>query len=104
MLLFTKGQAVTENPENIDSDASYRNEDALILIVDDDVAVNLRLLEMILTKEKYNVVKAGNGKLAINIATEQQPDLILLDVMMPEMDGYEVCRILKSSAPPGKSP
>ncbi|MEM7617191.1 MAG: PleD family two-component system response regulator [Pseudomonadota bacterium] len=65
-----------------------------ILIVD-DLAPNIRLLEAKLTKEYYEVITASSGKEALEKATQYKPDLILLDVMMPEMDGNETCQILK---------
>ncbi len=65
-----------------------------ILIVDDTPA-NLVLL-MGLLKDKYHVKAANNGEKAIELAGSSPPDLILLDIMMPDMDGYEVCTILKS--------
>jgi two-component system cell cycle response regulator len=67
---------------------------ARILIVD-DVPANTRLLEAKLSAEYYQVASARDGFEAINQARDWQPDLILLDVMMPGMDGYECCRILK---------
>ena len=67
----------------------------LILVVD-DIAKNIQLIGNILQKENYRVSLANNGRQAIAIATEVRPDLILLDVMMPEMDGFETCSILKS--------
>jgi two-component system cell cycle response regulator len=67
---------------------------ARILIVD-DVPANTRLLEAKLTAEYYQVMSARDGFEALTIAREWQPDLILLDVMMPGMDGYECCRLLK---------
>jgi two-component system, cell cycle response regulator len=67
---------------------------ARILIVD-DVAANLRLLEARLSAEYYQVATAQDGHDAIRLARTWQPDLILLDVMMPEMDGFETCRALK---------
>ncbi|MBW1699425.1 MAG: PAS domain S-box protein [Deltaproteobacteria bacterium] len=67
----------------------------LILIVDDNLA-NLKLLERVLISE-YEVKFAANGPQAIEYArTKPNPDLILLDIVMPVMDGYEVCRCLKS--------
>ncbi|PSF37870.1 hybrid sensor histidine kinase/response regulator [Aphanothece hegewaldii CCALA 016] len=66
-----------------------------ILIVDDQ-ADNLRLLDLILTKSGYKVRKALNGKTAINTVKITSPDLILLDIKMPEMNGYEVCQFLKA--------
>jgi two-component system cell cycle response regulator len=67
---------------------------ARILIVD-DVPANTRLLEAKLSAEYYQVASARDGFDAINQARDWQPDLILLDVMMPGMDGFECCRILK---------
>ncbi|MEA3289492.1 MAG: response regulator [Campylobacterota bacterium] len=65
------------------------------ILVVDDVAENIHGIINMLKKD-YNMVAATNGKKAIEIARkEQQPDLILLDIMMPKMDGFEVCRILK---------
>jgi diguanylate cyclase (GGDEF)-like protein len=67
-----------------------------ILIVDDTVE-NLRLLSTMLIKQGYNVRKAINGKMALKAAQAVVPDLILLDVMMPDMDGYQVCQQLKAN-------
>ena len=65
-----------------------------ILIVDDCID-NIKLLSMLLTTEGYKVEKSDNGQLAIELARANPPDLILLDICMPEMNGFEVCRILK---------
>ena len=70
---------------------------ARILVVD-DVDVNVRLLEAKLTIEYYDVLTCNDGLSALAIAAEHQPDLILLDVMMPGMDGFETCRRLKAEA------
>ncbi|MCA9873593.1 MAG: response regulator, partial [Anaerolineales bacterium] len=67
---------------------------ANILIVDDTPA-NLRLLANILSKAGYVVRPARSGRIALSSAQSEPPDLILLDIMMPDMDGYEVCRHLK---------
>lgn len=67
---------------------------ARILIVD-DVPANTRLLEAKLAAEYYQVTSARDGFEALTAARKWQPDLILLDVMMPGMDGYECCRLLK---------
>ncbi len=67
-----------------------------ILVVDDTLA-NLRLLTELLTLYDYEVRAAPSGKLALRTVESKLPDLILLDIMMPEMDGYEVCRRLKAS-------
>jgi two-component system cell cycle response regulator len=69
---------------------------ARILVVD-DIAANLRLLEARLNAEYYEVALASSGPEALLRAVEWMPDIILLDVMMPGMDGYEVCRRLKAN-------
>ncbi|MDJ0614993.1 MAG: PleD family two-component system response regulator [Rhizobiaceae bacterium] len=68
---------------------------ARVLVVD-DVATNIRLLEARLMAEYFQVLTAANGKDALQICRSGQADVVLLDVMMPEMDGFEVCRQLKS--------
>jgi two-component system, cell cycle response regulator len=68
---------------------------ARILVVD-DVDVNVKLLEAKLASEYFNVIAANDGQTALKIAQDERPDLILLDVMMPRMDGFEVCRRLKA--------
>ena len=65
-----------------------------ILIVD-DTPENLRVLLELLKRQGYKVRAVPSGKLALQAAASEPPDLILLDIMMPEMDGYEVCRRLK---------
>lgn len=66
-----------------------------ILIVDDEQDIS-DLISYNLTKEGYQVYTASNGKLAIEKAKEVHPDLIILDVMMPVMDGIEACRIMRA--------
>lgn len=65
-----------------------------ILIVD-DVLSNVLLLKVLLTNEKYNVVTAMNGTQALKMVESELPDLVLLDVMMPDISGFEVARQLK---------
>jgi len=65
-----------------------------ILCVDDE-PVNLKLLEAMLVPRGYDVLKADNGKEALEKINEQNIDLVLLDVMMPEMNGFDVCRKIK---------
>jgi light-regulated signal transduction histidine kinase (bacteriophytochrome) len=67
-----------------------------ILIVDDQPN-NLRLLSTLLTTQGYSVRKAINGQMAVLSVLTEMPDLILLDIRMPDMDGYEVCLELKSN-------
>jgi two-component system cell cycle response regulator len=68
---------------------------ARVLIVD-DIAANLRLLEAKLLNEYYEVAVAASGEEALAAVPRWMPDVVLLDVMMPRMDGYEVCRRLKA--------
>lgn len=69
-------------------------EKSLILLVDDTQA-NLRLLSHVLKKEGYNYLEATNGLEAIELAEKHEPDLILLDIMMPGLDGFEVIKRIK---------
>lgn len=78
-----------------------KTEDILIV---DDTPDNLHLLSRMLTRQGYNVRKALNGSMALTAAQTVAPDLILLDIMMPEMDGYEVCQHLKANATTAEIP
>src|SRR5580698_2495137 len=69
---------------------------ARVLVVD-DIAANVKLLEARLSAEYFDVVTAMNGMEALAICERAECDLVLLDVMMPGMDGFEVCRRLKSN-------
>jgi CheY-like chemotaxis protein len=73
-----------------------------ILIVDDEP--NVRQLVSGLLAEDYIVIEASNGKEAVNAAFEQQPDLVLMDIMMPDVDGYTACYIIKSNPATGALP
>ncbi|MBF2064710.1 MAG: EAL domain-containing protein [Calothrix sp. C42_A2020_038] len=77
------------------NDVSLINQKKDILIID-DTADNLRVLSAILIREGYNVRKALNWQMALTACQTILPDLILLDIMMPEIDGYEVCHRLKN--------
>jgi len=67
------------------------------VLVVDDVEANVKLLEAKLSSEYFDVLSAFNGPTAREIADKELPDVILLDVMIPEMDGFEVCRQLKAN-------
>lgn len=69
---------------------------ARVLVVD-DIAVNVKLLEARLSAEYFVVLTASSGPEALEICASQPVDIVLLDVMMPEMDGFEVCRALKAN-------
>ena len=75
-----------------DEELDYRKT---ILIVDDEKMI-LNLLSHNLSKEGYNVIEATDGLTAIDIAQEKKPDLILLDVMLPKLDGLSVCKRIKN--------
>jgi DNA-binding response OmpR family regulator len=68
-----------------------QNMSKTIMVVDDEKRL-VSLVESYLVQEGYHVVSANNGKEALPIATHEKPDLIILDIMMPEMDGYEFMR------------
>ena len=67
-----------------------------ILIVD-DVMSNVLLLKVLLTNEKFQIATASNGRQAIDQVEKEKPDLVLLDVMMPDMSGFEVSQQLKAN-------
>ena len=69
---------------------------ARILVVD-DIPANVRLLEAKLAAEYFEVVSASSGKEALDLIDKQIPDIVLLDVMMPEMDGFEVCTRIRAN-------
>ncbi|HMR42944.1 MAG TPA: response regulator transcription factor [Saprospiraceae bacterium] len=66
-----------------------------ILVVDDEPDI-VEILRYNLEKEGFQVVSASNGEEGIKVAEKEHPDLIILDIMMPEMDGVEVCRTLRN--------
>jgi CheY-like chemotaxis protein len=70
------------------------NDTARILVVD-DVPENVRLLEAILVPHGYDVVAAADGRAALDLVKAATPDIVLLDVVLPQMDGYAVCRRLR---------
>ena len=83
-LLFSNGLTMADNSQ------------ATILVVD-DIPKNLRMLYKALEHQGFNVLTAEDGSSAINLAKQAEPDLILLDIMMPNMDGYETCQQLKAN-------
>lgn len=72
-------------------------EHATILIVDNEER-NLRLLDVLLRTDGYQTLSASSGEEALALATSAHPDLILLDLMMPGMDGFEVTQALKNTS------
>jgi len=68
-----------------------------ILVVDDEIYI-VHILDFSLGMEGYEVITALDGEQAVERALAEKPDLIVLDIMMPKLDGYETCRILKKEA------
>ncbi len=73
---------------------SMKHEDTILIV--DDVQENVIILSSFLTHKSYNVLSAYNGEQALQICEKSLPDLVLLDIMMPKITGFEVCKILKS--------
>lgn len=81
--------------EQITSEIHQKKPDIMVV---DDTPANLQLLTEMLKERGYRVRPVPSGKLAIQAVQKEMPDLILLDIHMPEMDGYEVCEHLKADA------
>ena len=75
---------------------SFEREQKLILVVDDEQPI-IDILVYNLKKEGYDIIEANDGVTAVNLALEKKPDLILLDIMLPRMDGLSVCKRVKNS-------
>src|SRR5215208_1302090 len=70
-------------------------DDTARILVVDDTPQNIRLLDAVLSPRGYTVIPAASGQEALNAVAQRSPDLILLDIQMPVMDGYEVCRRIR---------
>ena len=77
-------------------DEELENDAKTILIVDDEQPI-VDILVYNLQKEGYKTIEAGDGLTAVELATEKRPDLILLDIMLPKLDGLSVCKRIKNS-------
>lgn len=75
---------------------AYKKEESVILVVEDS-KVNIKILKDILKSQNYEIHTAKNGIQALAIVKKEPPDLILLDIVMPNMDGITVCELLKNS-------
>jgi DNA-binding response OmpR family regulator len=73
-----------------------------ILVVDDSMTV--LIMEEMLLRRSYDVIKATSGTEALRLAAERRPDLILLDIVMPDLDGVETCRLLRGIAATKSTP
>ena len=69
-------------------------DDPVVLVVDDSPTVR-KIVQLALQRDRIHVVTAGDGLSALTAVADEQPDLVLLDIMLPRMDGYHVCRILR---------
>ncbi len=83
--------------EMIPSYEDYIKDNKPLILIVDDIPKNLQVLSNILNTEGYQISFASDGKQALSVIETTTPDLILLDIMMPEMDGYEVCKQLKKN-------
>jgi two-component system NtrC family sensor kinase len=98
MLLHQKiqfNQDLQESRDNFDLDLKTNSDKEQILVVD-DTTENLKLIANFLRESGYDVRAAKNGRFALKFLEKFSPDLILLDVQLPEMDGFEICRRLKA--------
>jgi cyclic di-GMP phosphodiesterase len=80
------------------ADATAGGERGATILIVDDFDANVRLLERLLRPQGHRVVAAGNGEDALQQVRAAQPDLVLMDVMMPKLNGFDACRRLKSDA------
>src|SRR5919205_3779321 len=68
------------------------------ILVVDDTPRNIRILDAVLSPRGYSVVSAASGAEALRAVAQERPDLVLLDIVLPDLDGYEVCRRLRADA------
>jgi len=86
-----------EAPQGTPSASEPINQSGLTVLIVDDEPVNLLVLKTFLTRTGYQVLEAANGKEALELSQQHSLDLVILDVMMPQMSGYEVCERLRQS-------
>jgi class 3 adenylate cyclase len=78
------------------TEASLPPDAEPVVLVVDDLAANLRLMEAVLAPRGHRVILAGSGAEALDILRREDVDIVLLDILMPDMDGYEVCRRIRA--------
>ncbi len=71
-------------------------DDPVVLVVDDSPTVR-KIVQLTLQRERIRVVTAGDGLSALATVADEQPDLILLDIMLPRMDGYNICQVVRKN-------
>jgi diguanylate cyclase (GGDEF)-like protein len=84
--------------QNIASEQVLKQTSAADILIVDDTLENLKLLSSLLTEQGYSVRKATTGQMALKAIQSLPPDLVLLDIMMPDLNGFDVCKQLKSQA------
>lgn len=94
--MFTGEVTFLQNSSNAVPNTESLLERALVLLVEDDRALR-RYLEIVLERAGYNVISAGNGLEAMKLALTSAVDIVVTDAMMPDLNGYELCRFLKNS-------
>jgi len=101
----TLPRVVNDDSSTVQHTASERSDDKdyTVLVIDDDDSAQ-DMMKRFLEKQGYNVIQAKTGEMGLKLATEHMPDLITLDVMMPEMDGWEVLNTLQSNERSKKIP
>ena len=94
--MFTGEVTFLQNSSNAAPNSEGLLERALVLLVEDDRALR-RYLEIVLERAGYDVISAGNGLEAMKLALTSPIDIVVTDAMMPDLNGYELCRFLKNS-------
>ena len=79
--------------DNVEGRLEYV-DDPVVLVVDDSPTVR-KIVQLTLQRERIHVVTAGDGLSALAAVADEQPDLILLDIMLPRMDGYNICQVVR---------
>ncbi len=90
-------------PKVLEKDEKAEKETKRILIVDDEESI-VKLVKMYLEHHDYEVITANDGQVGLEKAKTEKPDLIVLDLMLPKIDGYKVCGLLKRDARYAKTP
>lgn len=87
------------------TEATHPNagKNAKVMVIDDSQTIR-RTAETLLVKEGYEVITAADGFEALSKIADQNPDLIFIDIMMPRLDGYQACALIKSNARYSKTP
>jgi len=96
LLLQRSANSAQSSLEIVDSDIYQTSDPKGNILIVDDLIENLHFLNDILTKQGYKVRSVTNGKMALRTVRNNPPDVILLDIKMPDIDGYEVCSTLKA--------